>query len=163
MMKPLSDPQTRNRACVLAASAPLKIPRVVKEGWGVIALAIIVGIIPSLFATAWLLSKSLPMLRKLIGLHVPVPMSAFFVLSLLIVAVPVGLYVYYQAGLYTCRLANYFVLQGKFDDAETVALGFQSTVWYLHLWQDRQFASFARAADLGSKSQRYAKYLARLK
>jgi hypothetical protein len=162
-MQLLSDLQTRAKASALAASAPLKMPLLVREGWGVIALIIVLGIIPSWLATGWLLSKVLPVLSHLVGVPLKLPLSVFVLLGFFLIATPAFLLVYYVAGRYTCRLTNYYASIGRIEDAETVALGFQATVWYLHLTQDYQFASFLKASNLGEKSDRYAKFLARMK
>jgi hypothetical protein len=162
-IKPLSDPRTRASAVILAQQAPIKMPYVAKNGWGVIALLIVFGFIPGQIAGFAVSKFILALVRDLTGVQFRPPLVLIVGLGFSFVFLPSIWLVFYITGRYTCRLTHYYASIGRLQDAETVALGFQATVWYLHVRQNREFASFLRTAELGNKSARYQRFLARLK
>jgi hypothetical protein len=158
----LSDPSTRASALMLTQEAPFKMPLIVKEGWGIIALIIIVGFIPSLLITAKICTFIVPLLVIIPGMKSFLTLELLVLVAFLVIALPAICLVYYIAGRYTCRLTLYFVSNERLEDAKIVALGFQHTIYYLHLKQNDEFASFIRTSNLTSESDRYAKFINRL-
>ena len=161
-VEPLSDPATRAKAILLASQSPVRIPILVKQSYGIVALCVVLGFIPA-FALVYKLTEDLfPLFNRSLNTHLSASPGFLAFCTFALVFLPPWLLLYYVGGRYTCRLVAYYAQQGNEDDAEVVALGFQHTVWYLHFRNSEALQSLAKSRDLATKSDRYRRFMNRL-
>ena len=158
----LSDPATRAKAVKLAKESAVREPLITRAGWGFVALCLVLGGCPG-FMLVFRLSDILwPYVIPGLGSK-PAESPGFLAAATFAVLFgPPLLLLYYVTGRYVCTVTLFYASQGKSEDAETVALGMQNFIWYLHVRTNTQFRQFLQTQRLGEKSERYRKYLSRV-
>ena len=152
----MNDPKLRVNAMILAAESGLRAPLLVRESWGVLALAVIVGIIPSIVIS---LAAFELLQTKMAGTFLepltPIPHIFQCTVAFIAIFLPSVMLIYFQSGKFTWCVAKHLADQGRLLDAETVLLGLDHTVSTIHLLLYPELLRFVRKHGLATKSNRY--------